>query len=251
MSNPLPISDPLRGPVGPNNSPCKAKSKRTGLPCRQPAIPGGTVCHYHGGAAPQTKAAAVRRLEAAADSLAARLVRIALDSADENTAIRAISTALDRAGVTAKQAVAVGVDEDGPWRRVLDGITGVARVTREQARDLPALVSTLDAEVLQEPETASAAMEPAPLPAKRIAPRTSTVPEPPAPTPPPKPNRDLTPAQAAPVARPAPLMLTGEQAMEAQRRAEQMQRGRGHVPVHTRHLPRQPSGRSRRMGPGG
>ena len=43
---------------------CSGKSKQSGAPCRQPPIPGGSVCYYHGGAAPQVIAAAERRLAA-------------------------------------------------------------------------------------------------------------------------------------------------------------------------------------------
>ena len=43
---------------------CQGHSKQTGKPCTQPAILGGTVCRYHGGAAPQVIAAAEARLEA-------------------------------------------------------------------------------------------------------------------------------------------------------------------------------------------
>jgi hypothetical protein len=42
---------------------CTATSKQRGERCKQPAITGGTVCRYHGGAAPQVKAAADKRLE--------------------------------------------------------------------------------------------------------------------------------------------------------------------------------------------
>lgn len=41
---------------------CHATAKNSGQQCKQPAIPGGTVCRYHGGGAPQVKAAAARRL---------------------------------------------------------------------------------------------------------------------------------------------------------------------------------------------
>ena len=40
---------------------CTAHSKTTGDQCGQRAILGGTVCHYHGGAAPQVKAKAAQR----------------------------------------------------------------------------------------------------------------------------------------------------------------------------------------------
>ena len=41
---------------------CHARSKTTGQQCRQAVVPGATVCHYHGGAAPQVKDAARERL---------------------------------------------------------------------------------------------------------------------------------------------------------------------------------------------
>lgn len=41
---------------------CKAKASSTGQQCRRAAIKGGTVCLFHGGSAPQVRAAANRRL---------------------------------------------------------------------------------------------------------------------------------------------------------------------------------------------
>ena len=41
--------------------------KTTGNRCTRPAIPGGSVCRYHGGAAPQVKAGAAARLRAMVD----------------------------------------------------------------------------------------------------------------------------------------------------------------------------------------
>ena len=43
---------------------CHARSKTTGQQCRQAVVPGATVCHYHGGAAPQVQEAARERLRA-------------------------------------------------------------------------------------------------------------------------------------------------------------------------------------------
>ena len=45
---------------------CTAKSKTSGKRCAQFAIPGGTVCRFHGGAAPQVQKSAKERLAAAA-----------------------------------------------------------------------------------------------------------------------------------------------------------------------------------------
>lgn len=41
---------------------CSARSKTTGKTCTRPAIRGGMVCRYHGGAAPQVQAKARERL---------------------------------------------------------------------------------------------------------------------------------------------------------------------------------------------
>lgn len=42
---------------------CRATAKHTGEQCKRFPIPGGTVCRYHGGGAPQTLKAAARRRE--------------------------------------------------------------------------------------------------------------------------------------------------------------------------------------------
>lgn len=41
---------------------CKARSRRTLEPCQRPAIPGGTVCRYHGGNSPAAREKALKRL---------------------------------------------------------------------------------------------------------------------------------------------------------------------------------------------
>lgn len=53
---------------------CVATAKSSGKPCSKPAIPGGTVCRYHGGAAPQVRAAAARRIAEARDMMLSRLL---------------------------------------------------------------------------------------------------------------------------------------------------------------------------------
>lgn len=57
----------------PHGRRCSGTSKQTGKPCQLPPIPGGPVCRFHGGKAPQVKAAAERRLqEEAAQAYVAR-----------------------------------------------------------------------------------------------------------------------------------------------------------------------------------
>ena len=71
---------------------------------------GGKVCRSRGGAAPQTRAKAARRLEQAADVLVQRLLQFALDgNVEDATALRAIRNALDRAGLGANKAVDLNV----------------------------------------------------------------------------------------------------------------------------------------------
>jgi hypothetical protein len=55
-------------------SKCVATAKSSGLRCSKPAIPGGSVCKYHGGAAPQVRAKAVQRLSQARDLALDRLI---------------------------------------------------------------------------------------------------------------------------------------------------------------------------------
>src|SRR5262245_26164447 len=59
---PVKAKDPLSGDH-PLSVQCSAHSKQTKKQCGRKAIPGGTVCRYHGGAAPQVKAAADRRIQ--------------------------------------------------------------------------------------------------------------------------------------------------------------------------------------------
>lgn len=53
---------------------CVASSKQTGNRCSKTAIPGGTVCRFHGGAAPQVRQAALNRISQARDLALERLI---------------------------------------------------------------------------------------------------------------------------------------------------------------------------------
>lgn len=166
---------------------CTAR-KQNGEPCRAMAARGATVCRVHGGSAPQVKAAAKRRLDQAADVLVQRLLGFALggDVADA-IALAAVRDALDRAGLSPRQAVEVGV-ELKPWEQIMANIafSGIAQITREEHRarlglpadEPPALptpeVEFVDAEVVPEPEPhtyrPSAAVEAAGRPGRPDAP---------------------------------------------------------------------------------
>jgi hypothetical protein len=58
---------------------CKAQAHSTGERCRRAPIAGAEVCRVHGGASPQVKAAAARRLEHAAAEQAVRTYGLPVD----------------------------------------------------------------------------------------------------------------------------------------------------------------------------
>lgn len=95
-------------PPEPTYNACTATSQGTGQRCRRSAIPGGTVCRYHGGAAPQVKEAARLRLLAAADPAARKLIQLMRQKDNDQVALRAAMDILDRAGLQAVQKVEHG-----------------------------------------------------------------------------------------------------------------------------------------------
>jgi len=95
---------------------CTAKARTTGNRCGNPPIPGGNVCSFHGGAAPQVKAAAARNiLEALVGPALAKMQEI-LNDPDTPPQVRlaAVRDILDRTGfkpVTQMEVLTIGVIE--------------------------------------------------------------------------------------------------------------------------------------------
>lgn len=87
--------DPLEGP-DPLEGICTAKSKRSQVRCKKPAIAGGTVCRMHGGSAPQVKLKAQERLAAFQDRAIDRLMQLAEQKEYPSTAFAAVRDVLDR-----------------------------------------------------------------------------------------------------------------------------------------------------------
>jgi len=75
---------------------CTAHSKQTGERCKQRPIPGGRVCHYHGGAIPQVKAAAQERLRAFQEPALNGLVELIEQTQFPSVRYAAIKDVLDR-----------------------------------------------------------------------------------------------------------------------------------------------------------
>lgn len=86
--NPMADSDPMAGKCSATN--------RKGNRCTQPHIPGGTVCRYHGGAAPQVRQKALERLTAYQDRAIDRLCQLVEQQDYPSTAYAAVRDVLDR-----------------------------------------------------------------------------------------------------------------------------------------------------------
>lgn len=84
---------------------CTARSKSTGAQCRQPAIPGGTVCRFHGGAAPQVQQKARERLAALVDPAIGTLGKQLKNNKFPHVALSAAKDILDRNDITGKTKI--------------------------------------------------------------------------------------------------------------------------------------------------
>ena len=92
---------------------CTAKSKSTGGRCKNPPIPGGTVCYVHGGAAPQVKAVAARRVFEALVGPALMQYRKIIEDPDvpHHVRLAALRDLFDRTGHKPPTKIEVLTDE--------------------------------------------------------------------------------------------------------------------------------------------
>lgn len=86
---------------------CKATSKVSGSPCKRFAIPGGTVCYWHGGAAPQVKRSAAMRLAALVSPAIGVLDSAMKQKKDLRVRLNAAQDVLDRNNLSGKQQIDV------------------------------------------------------------------------------------------------------------------------------------------------
>ena len=202
---------------------CTAR-KTNGQPCTRIAIAGGNVCPAHGGLAPAIQAKARARLQSAADRMAKELLGIATDD-DAPAAVKlaAIRDALDRAGLSAKTAVAVEVGPAKGFEQVLEAMVGGGSRAESRASrgltdgDVPndpadwTATEILDAQVVDDDE-------PTGSPAPVLAPSASPERPRPAETPAPAGGSGLLPFEEAldrlhntppPAQQPAPRRRTG------------------------------------------
>lgn len=94
-------------------------------PCLNPPMRGATVCQTHGGLVPNVRAAALRRLAMASDTMADRLIKLTAKTdedgnpVDHADRIKALNSALDRAGIRA--GVEVEINTPG-YKKVLEDL---------------------------------------------------------------------------------------------------------------------------------
>lgn len=94
-------------PMAVTQQPCRAHSKQTGAACKRMAIPGGTVCYWHGGAAPQVRAAADARLERLRTPAVAYLAYLLTQREFPSAGLGAAKDVLDRVDGKAAETVRV------------------------------------------------------------------------------------------------------------------------------------------------
>lgn len=116
--DPLQQPDPIHQP-GHFGARCSAHSKRTGKPCKSPAIQGGAVCRMHGGSAPQVQAAARERLMAL-QPLAIQTLHNLMNRDEYPTVqLGAAKDVLDRTEGKPHESVSVTGKDDGPLEIII------------------------------------------------------------------------------------------------------------------------------------
>ncbi len=101
--------------------------RKTGTQCKNGAIPGGAVCRYHGGAAPQVKAKAELRVKEALEAMLPNgITRYGklIESEQDSVALNAVKDLLDRTGhkPTERQEITNYTPEDVETLANLDDI---------------------------------------------------------------------------------------------------------------------------------
>ena len=120
------------GPVDPMPiQKCAAHSKQSGQPCKRNAILGGTVCFWHGGAAPQVKRKAAERLEELRP-MAIQYYDYLLNQKDYPSAgLGAANAVMDRNDGRPAETIRMEVDtRDAQLRRLDEGRARVAAAKR-------------------------------------------------------------------------------------------------------------------------
>ncbi len=130
---------------------CTANSKSGKSRCRNGSIPGGNVCRYHGGGAPQVKAKAELRVKEALEAMLPKgLSRYdsLIASEQDSVALNAVRDLLDRTGhkPTERQEITNYTPEDVETLANLDDIELAAYIElRRKVTQKPITGITIDA----------------------------------------------------------------------------------------------------------
>lgn len=109
---------------------CKAKARSTGEQCKRAAIDGGTVCRTHGGASPQARAAAERRVQEEKAAAAARLFAVPKDIDPADALIDLVKWTAGEVDYWRREVERIAADEPA---KLTAGITRIERGTRDRA----------------------------------------------------------------------------------------------------------------------
>jgi len=143
-AEPMETHEPMEPPTGRtfHGPRCVGTSTQTGQRCGNPALPGGTVCGFHGGKAPQVKRKAALRLAALVDPAVATLAKEMTKADRSADRQRAANSILDRAGISRTP------DLDAATARAILVERLIALRTPPPALDPPDNV--MDAEIIEE-----------------------------------------------------------------------------------------------------
>jgi hypothetical protein len=120
---------------------CTAHAK-SGSRCKQPAIPGGAVCRYHGGSAPQVRNKAAIRLASLVDPAVAKLAKT-LKSKTESIALRAVQDILDRTNMKGDNLIRLLNPDAGGGSQFKLSEEQIARIERLPPDELAILLRVL------------------------------------------------------------------------------------------------------------
>ena len=149
--------------VPPEERRCRARH-RDGGRCKNWAIRGGTVCRYHGGSAPQVRAAAAERLAALVHPAITRLSRL-MRNRNPHIRMRAVENILDRTNFKGDTVIRLTGGDGGPVETA-DLTTRVRSLSTEELaaveRALSLLGISLSADIAK-PQVIDVTPSPAPL----------------------------------------------------------------------------------------
>lgn len=130
--------------------------------CGKVSMEAQKVCGTHGGRAPQSKLAARRRLDEAADRMAKELLGIATGAESEAVKLSAVKDVLDRAGLKPPAQVELSAKPPEPYEELLSDVMQITKAQHEAMKRgeyvpaphpaLPASTDDIvDAEVVEDP----------------------------------------------------------------------------------------------------